>query len=147
MRVVTGQGDVFGTASSAVQTHGTAPSSMVVTTGRQGAPASFMENFDGHFGALNAAATGSNTVIKQLAAMTTTQYDKISAGIVELKLALPTTTTPTTRGTGSPLTSNEHGKLNRHINQIEADIKGNWVTGGFCSYYGHGVCEGHGIRH
>ena len=47
-----------------------------------------MEKIDGHFGALAAAATGSNTVIDQLAATTTTNYDKLSTSISELRLAL-----------------------------------------------------------
>ena len=79
--------------------------------------------------------------------MTTTHYDKISARIAELKLALPTTTTPTPRGTRSTLASDERGNLNRHINQLQAAIKGKWVASGLCFTHGHGVYEGHDSGH
>ena len=78
---------------------------MADTAGRQGALVSFIEQFDRNSSPQAAAATGSNTVIEQLAATMTTQYDKMSASIAKLKLALPTTTTPTSRVTHSPLAS------------------------------------------
>ena len=106
-----------------------------------------MQQFGGNFGALAAVTTGINTVIKQLAAMTTTHYNKISARIFELKLHLPTTTTPTLRGTHYPLASDRRGNLNRRIEHLQASIKEKWVVGGFCSTHGHGVCEGHDIMH
>ena len=64
MILATGQGDMFGTEASAVQTHGAATSSMAGMSIRHGTPASFMDEIDRHFGALTAAATGRNTVIE-----------------------------------------------------------------------------------
>ena len=90
-RVATGRGKVFGTTSSAVQIHSTAPSSMAGTAIHQGAPTSFIEQFDRHFGALASTATDINVVIKQLAATATTKYNQITASIAELKMALTTT--------------------------------------------------------
>ena len=83
-----------------------------------------METFDRYFGALAATATGSNTIIEQLADIMTTQYDKIAASIAKMKLKPPTTTTSTPRGTQSPLSSGERVNLNRRINQLQAAIKG-----------------------
>ena len=44
-----------------------------------------MEQFDGHFGALSSAATGSTVVIEALATDTIMQYEKILAFMAELK--------------------------------------------------------------
>ena len=49
------------------------------------APASFMEHFYCHFGALSAADTGSTVVMEALATATTTQYGIILASMAELK--------------------------------------------------------------
>ena len=66
---------MFVSAASAVQIHGTTPSSMADTASRQGAPVSFMKQFDRYFGTLATAVTGINTAIQQLTATTTTQYN------------------------------------------------------------------------
>ena len=50
-----------------------------------GASAYFVENFDGHFGALSAAATRSTAMMEALAKDTTMQYDIILASMAELK--------------------------------------------------------------
>ena len=70
-----GRSDAFGSAHSTILIHGITPSVMAGMSGSQGkgAPASFMEQFDGHFGALSAAATGSTFVMGVLATATTTQ--------------------------------------------------------------------------
>ena len=64
-RLATGRGDAFGFAHSNIFIHGITPSATAVTARSQveGAPASFMEQFDDHFGALSAAATGSTVVM------------------------------------------------------------------------------------
>ena len=119
---------------------------MAGTASRQGAPASFMDQFDGNFGALVAAAKVSNTFIKQLVATTMTRYNQIAASITDLKLALTTTTTPTPRGTRSPFTS-ERDRLHIRVNQLQAATKGKWVKGRFFSTNVHGVYEGHDSGH
>ena len=64
-RLATVRSDTFGSAHSAILVHSITPSVTEVTAGSQvkGAHASFMEQFDGQFGALSAAATRSTVVM------------------------------------------------------------------------------------
>ena len=77
-RLATGRGDAFGSAHSAILIHGITTSDTVGTAKCQGegAPASCMEQFDGHFGALSATDTRSTVVMEALATVTTMQYEK-----------------------------------------------------------------------
>ena len=66
-----------------------------------------MEQFDGHFGALSAAATGSTVVMESLVEATITQYNKIMTSMAKLKtlsIAASATTGGSTRdsATGRP---------------------------------------------
>ena len=109
-----------------------------------------MEQFDGHFGALSAASTGSNTVMESLAAATTTQYNKIMASMAELK-TLSITESAMTGGstcdsaTGRP-PPEKRTKANIRMNQLMSAIKGKCVPGGFCSTHGHGMGPGHSSK-
>ena len=86
--MATGRSNAFGYAHSAALVHNITPSATVVTLGSHiaGAPAYFMDQFDGNFGALSAAATGITVVMDALATSTTTQYDIILASMAELKI-------------------------------------------------------------
>ena len=72
--MATGRGDAFGSSHSAALIHDITHSAMAGTARSQsaGAPASFMEQFYGHFGALSAASTGSTVVMEALVTATTT---------------------------------------------------------------------------
>ena len=84
---MTGCGNAFGSTHFAILIHGITPSATAETDRSQGegTPASFMEQFDGHFGALSVAVTGIIVVMEALAMATTTQYKKILAAMAELK--------------------------------------------------------------
>ena len=64
-RIATGRGDVFGSTHSATLIHSITPYTTAGKSESQGAgaPASFMDHFDSHYGALSAAATGSTVVM------------------------------------------------------------------------------------
>ena len=100
-----------------------------------GAPVSFMEEFNCHFGALSAAATVSTAVMESMAAATTTQYNKILASMAELETLSTAASATTGGGTRNSATvrpsPDERTKSNLHINQLMSEIKGKWVPGGF----------------
>ena len=87
MILATSRGGAFGSAHSAIIIHGIIPSDTAETDGIQGKDplASFMEQFDGHFGALSNAANGSTIAIGALTTANNTQYNKILAAMAELK--------------------------------------------------------------
>ena len=72
-----GCSDAFGSAHSATLVHDITSSAMAGTPRIHiaGAPDSFMEKFDEHFGSLSAAATKSTVVMEALVSAITTQYD------------------------------------------------------------------------
>ena len=74
-----GRSNAFGSLHSAALIHNITPSTTAGTPGSHivGAPASFIKQFDGHFGDLSTKATGSTVVMEALATATTTQYDGI----------------------------------------------------------------------
>ena len=148
-RLATDRSDAFGSAHSATLVHDISPPT---ASGPQeshisGAPASFTEQFYGHFGALSDAATGSTVVMESLKACNIMQYNKILASMAYLK-TLSISASVKTRGgihdsaTGHP-SPNENTKSNLCINQLMLEIKGKLVPGGFCSIHGHGVGPGH----
>ena len=150
LRLATGCGDAFGSAHSADLIHDITPSATAGAAGSQraaGAPASFMEQLDGHLGALSAAATGSTVVMEALDMVTNTQYNKIMATVAGLKM-LSIAASATTGGGNRDsdtvrLTPNERTKSNLCINKLMLEIKVNWAPGGFCSTHGHIVGPGH----
>ena len=109
-----------------------------------------MDQFDGHFDALSAAATRSTVVMEAPDTETTTQYDQILATMAELKMisiaALETTGDGNRDSATGRLTPDERTKSNIHINQLMSAIKGKWVPGGFCSTHGHDVGPGHSSK-
>ena len=94
-----------------------------------------MEQFDGHFGALSATATGSTVVMESLVEATITQYNKIMTSMAKLK-TLRIAASATTGGgtcdsaTGRP-SPDERIKSNLRINKLMSAIKVKWVLGGF----------------
>ena len=136
-RLATGRGNAFGTTHSATLIHGITPSATAGTAGSQvaGAPASFMDQLNGHFGALSTAANGSTVAMKALATATNMQYDKILSTMSELKTLIISASVTTGGGnrdsTTGCLTPNKRTKSNLRINQLMLAIKGKWVPGGF----------------
>ena len=125
----------FGSAHSAALFQDISPPTKMGPLGSHiaGALASFMEHFDGHFGALSASASGSTVVMESLAAATTTQYNKILDSMAELKMlsiAASVTTCGSTResATGCP-PPEEDTKANLHTNQLMSAIKVKRVPG------------------
>ena len=57
-----------------------------------------MSDFDGHFGALSAASTGSTVVMEAMATATTTQYKKILVSMADLKTLIIAATATTDGG-------------------------------------------------
>ena len=104
-------------------------------------PASFMEQSDGHFGALSAVATGSTAVMESLVAATNTQYNKILASMDELNnlsiAASATTGGGNTESSTGRLSPDERTKTNLCINQLVSGIKVKW---------GHSVGTGNSIK-
>ena len=136
-RLAMGHSDAFSSAHSAALVHNISPPT---TAGPQGshtevAPASFMEQFDGHFGALSAAATSSTVVMESLAASTTMQYNKIMASMAKLKTLIIAASATTVSGTRESATSrpspDECTKSNIRINQLMLEVKVKWVPGRF----------------
>ena len=127
---MTGRSNAFVSAHSAILIHGITPSATAGTSGSQGdgAPASFMEQFDGHSGALSAAATGSTAVMEALATAANTQYEKILTTMAELKtlsiVAAETTSGGNRDSATGRLTPDERTKSNLRINQLMSAIKG-----------------------
>ena len=99
-RMATGRGDAFGYVDSDILSHGITPSAMAGTAGSQGegSPVSFMEHFDGHFGAQSAASTGSTVVMESLVTATTTQYKKILVSMADMKTLIIAATATTDDG-------------------------------------------------
>ena len=123
-RLATGRSEAFGSAHSAALIHNITPSTTAGTLGSHiaGAPASFMDQFDGHFGALSAATTGSTVVMEALATATTMQYDRIMASMAELKtLSIAAAVTPNGGNRDSAtgcLSPDKLTKSNLRINQL-----------------------------
>ena len=121
-RLATGRGNAFGSAHFAILIHGITTSATVGTSGRRGevAPASFMEQFDGHFGALSTAATRSTVMMETMATATTMHYEKILAAMDELKTlriaAAETTGSRNRDSTTGRLTPDEWTESNILIN-------------------------------
>ena len=151
-RLATGRSDIFGSTHSSALVHDISPPTTSGTPGSHisGAPASFRDQFDGHFSALSAAANGITAVMESLAAATTTQYKNNLASMAELKtlsIASSAMTGGGTRDSATGRTSpNKRTKSNLCINQLLSEIKGKWVPGGFCSTHGHGVGPGHSSK-
>ena len=151
-RLATVRSDTFGSAHSAILIHSITSSATAVRAGSQGegAPASFMEKFDGHIGALSAAATKSTVVMEALSTAATIQYEKILAAMAQLKtlsIAAAATTGGGNRDSATGrLTPDELTKSNLRINQLMSAIKGKWVPGGFCSTHSYGVGDFHSSK-
>ena len=158
--------DVFGSATSAIRGHGITPcpTTMAGAEGSLGPDAYFISQFDAHFTSLYAAVTGSNVVQESLAAAaTTTQYSAILSKLEALEALY---VAPGGGGGGggnngnngggsggsgggrrnSPFTSDDRTKDAARINQLQASIRGSWITGAaskFCSTHGWGLGPGH----
>ena len=140
--------DVFGSAAAAIRGHGNKPRPNA-TAGAAGAlvpDASFMAQLDAHFTALSAAAAGSNVVQESLAAASTTQYSAIISKLEALEALY---VAPSGGGGGGrrggrhggSFTSDDRAKATARINQLQAAIRGSWITGPlskFCSTHGWG---------
>ena len=127
---------------------------MAGAAGSLGPDASFMSQFDAHFTALSAAAAGSNMVQESLAAAATTQYSAILSKLETLEALY---VAPSGGGGGNgggnggggrnhPFTSDNRTKASARINQLQAAIRGSWITGAaskFCSTHGWGLGPGH----
>ena len=100
-----------------------------------------MDQFNGYFGALSTTVTRSTVVMESLAAVTTTQYNKILASMAELKTLSIVESATTGGGTRDSATDRPYPdkctKSNICINQLMSEIKGKYVPGGLCSTHGH----------
>ena len=120
----TGCSYAFGYAHSSALVHDITPYATAGTPGIQiaSAPDSFMEQFDGHFGALSATATGITIMMEALAMDTTTQYNKILVYMAELKtlsIAASATTDSGNRDSATgDISSDECAKSNFRINLL-----------------------------
>ena len=101
-----------------------------------------MNQFDGHFDNLSAAATNSDASLNQLAATTTTQYAEREALLTTLKTASSLSSYVAAAATDST-PSIPQSDSKRRIIQLEAAICNNWHSGAFCSTHGWGVNENH----
>ena len=152
--------DIFGSATAAIRGHGITPrpTTMAGAAGSLGPDASFMSQFDSHFTALSAAAASSNVVQESLAAAATTQYSAILSKLDTLEALY---VAPGGGGGGGgnndnngggsgnggggrnrPFTSDDRTKAAARINQLQAAIRGSWITGAaskFCSTHGWGL--------
>ena len=137
------------------------PTTMAGAAGSLGLDASFMSQFDAHFTALSAAAAGSNVFQEYLAAAATTQYSAILSKLETLEVLY---VAPGGGGGGGnngnnggggdsggggrnrPFTSDDRTTASARINQLQAAIRGSWITGAaskFCSTHGWGLGPGH----
>ena len=144
--------DVFGSAAAAIRGHGIkpCPTATVGAAGALGPDASFMAQFDAHFTALSAAASGSNVVQKSLAAASTMQYSAIISKLEALEALY---VAPSAAGggggggrRGDSFTSDDCAKATARINQLQSAICGSWITGPsekFCSTHGWGLGTDH----
>ena len=114
-----------------------------------GPDASFMAQFDVHFTALFAAASGSNVVQESLAVATITQYSAIISKLeaLEALYVAPSSGGGSGGGRGGggrnrPFTSDDRTKASARINQLQAAIRGSWITSAsskFCLTHGWGL--------
>ena len=116
----------------------------VLPTHPTSGPASknYMDQFDGHFDNLAAAATNSGAALDQLAVTTPTQYTEIKALLAALKTASNFTSIPSSYATAAatdsaPLILPTDTKW--RISQLEAAVCNNWHRGAFCSTHSWGV--------
>ena len=138
--------DVFGSAAAAIRGHGIKPrpTATAGAAGALGPDASFMAQFDAHFTALSAAASGSNVEQESLATAATTQYSAIIYKLEALELLY--VAPGGGGGNGRNFTSDDRAKAAARINQLQAAIRGSWITGSaskFCSTHGWGLGTGH----
>ena len=143
--------DVFGSAAAAIRGHGIKPrpNATAGAAGALGPDASFMAHFDAHFTAPSAAAASSNVVQEFLAAAATTQYIAIISKLEALEALY---VAPSGGGgggggrRGGSFTSDDRAKATAPIYQLQAAIRGSWITGPsskFCSTHGWGLGPGH----
>ena len=159
--------DVFGSATDTIRGHGITPRPTTIAgaAGSLGPDASFMSHFDAHFTALSAVAAGSNVVQESLAAAAMTQYSAILSKLDTLKAlyvapgggdggggGISNNGNNGGGGGGSdggsnrPFNSDDHTKAAARINQLQAEIRGSWITGSaskLCSTHGWGLGPGH----
>ena len=105
-----------------------------------------MAQFDAHFTSLSAAAAGSNVVQESLAAAATTQYRAIISKLEALEALYVAPGGGGGGGCNRNFTSDNRAKAAARINQLQAAIRGSWVTGPaskFCSTHGWGLGPGH----
>ena len=130
--------DVFGSAAAAIRGHSMTPrpTTMAGAASSLGPDASFMSQFDAHFTALSAAAAVSNVVQESLAAAATTQYSTILSKLEALGALYVAPSGGGSSGGGRggvgrnrPFTSDDRTKASARINQLQAEIRGGWITG------------------
>ena len=151
--------DVFGSATAAIRGHGIKPrpTATAGAAGALGLDAPFMAQFDAHFTALLVAVVGSNVVQESLAAAVTAQFSAIISKLEALEALYVAPSGGSGgggggrgggSGRGGSFTSDDRAKATARINQLQAAIRGSWITGSSskcCCTHVWGLGPGHDI--
>ena len=113
-RLASVRADVSGSAATAIRGHDIKPRPTATTgaAGALGLDASFIAQFDAHFTALSAAASGSNVVQESLASAATMQYSAIIAKLEDLEALY---VAPSAAGGGVVQKKTREGKPGGHV--------------------------------
>eukprot|EP00804_Cyclotella_cryptica_P001437 CCRYP_003680-RA/>CCRYP_003680-RA protein AED:0.63 eAED:0.34 QI:0/0/0/1/1/1/2/0/664 len=135
--------DVFGSASSAIATHGTLTAAFHptnLTPSNNQLPT--LSKLESHLDNMAMAVTNKKSVLDSLVAsnatltkLTSDKLSKLEKLVLDLK---PSAHRPAQSIQPPPASTNS-----RSLFQLRAAIKHTWVPGGFCSTHGWGVSAGH----